>query len=180
MIIFSSLPKVSKQILLAGLRTWKEYIRGGKLLERGTRKMITIMKATSKDGGPWWQILYWHFISGSNISSRFSSNSETDVSELLENLEEMLRQYYMDGVDIINKFKSSTRHWCVTGRDKRRETQNCEFIDIIIYVYIINILCILWRINYWIQLHSFWRRHHSACITKETLILDSEFLENRE
>ena len=37
------------------------------------------------------------------ISSRFSSNSEADASELLENLEEIFLRYNMDS-DVINRF----------------------------------------------------------------------------
>ena len=46
------------------------------------------------------------------MSSRFSSNSE----ELLENIEDMFPQYYMES-DVINRLISSITHWGVTRRE---------------------------------------------------------------
>ena len=49
-----------------------------------------------------------------NISNIYSSNSETSASELLQNLEEMFPQYYLNS-DVINRFKIFT-HLCVVHR----------------------------------------------------------------
>ena len=54
-----------------------------------------------------------------NISFRFCGNSEAFTSELLEVLEEMFPQYYMNS-DIISWFKSSTTHLCVTRRHESK------------------------------------------------------------
>ena len=43
----------------------------------------------------------------SNLSSKFSSNSEADVAELLDDLVEMFPGYYMHS-DMLSMFKSST------------------------------------------------------------------------
>ena len=48
-----------------------------------------------------------------NISSRFSRNSEAFASKFLENLEEMLLQYYKHS-DVISRFKYPTTHYMLT------------------------------------------------------------------
>ena len=44
--------------------------------------------------------------------SRFSSNSEADTPDLLENIEEMIPLYYMDS-DVISRLKYSATSRCV-------------------------------------------------------------------
>ena len=56
-----------------------------------------------------------------NISSIFSSNSEEEASELLENIEEMLPRYYMKS-HVIIEFKSSITHCCVTPQERVKHT----------------------------------------------------------
>ena len=51
----------------------------------------------------------------------FSSNSEASASELLENLEEMLPQYYNES-DVIISFKYSTTFLCVTRCERANIT----------------------------------------------------------
>ena len=75
---------------------------------------LTNMFVNNQPRGGVWQIQYNHsftihiyYQQRGTLFSRFSSNSKTNASELLENLEEMFPQYYMHG-DMFSTFKSST------------------------------------------------------------------------
>ena len=70
------------------------------------------------------------------MSSRFPSNSEANASKLLTNHEEIFFRCYVYS-DVINRFKSSITHWCVT-RCERVENQENEYflIEHMFYCYI--------------------------------------------
>ena len=109
------------------------------------------------------RVIVMHFVHDSlyynywgNIFSIFSSNSEANASELLENIEEMFHWHYMD--------RSSTTYWYVASHKSVTDTLNQlrivslrrTSIDLYLYLYIFLdgymitaidtrlILCLFW------------------------------------
>ena len=63
--------------------------------------------------------IYYSAIQG-NISSKFSSKSEADASELLENLEAMFPIGTTWILHVITRFKYTITQWCVTRYENVR------------------------------------------------------------
>ena len=74
-----------------------------------------------------------------NISSRFCISFKASTSELLQSLEEMFPVYYVDS-DIINRFKSSTLHWCVTQQERVKVTRNIKTTLLLCVIIILKII----------------------------------------
>ena len=74
-----------------------------------------------------------------NIPSIFSSNSEAFASELLENIEEMFPQYYMQ-IDMLSMFKSFNTHRCVTRRERGKRNHFIEKSKLLILLYLMLFL----------------------------------------
>ena len=77
-------------------------------------------------------LLNTNIVKRGNFSSRFSSNSKANASELLENLEEMFTRYNIDN-DVISRFKSSPHAgvWAaVKGLKSKKNIYQVHFIEL--------------------------------------------------